>query len=408
MEAATSSPCQVCAARCRLAEAEVASCKLELKKMELRERAAQQETLLLKQRAAEQEQVFEETLQKLRFKLWEAECASHLAEEDLASAEAEVAAQRAAIGSLQLEAARQTASLQAAYQQFDLIGRSALAPVEKRPMKFYREGFAQTGGVQRGPEAGAAPEAPDVVSAAAATAVATMDACVQVVDDSDSDPAWWGSGAPCSARTADKPRSVVRSCRGCHGGVQRLIQKALEQNVARELAAFHEGFVLEKVHGRNSKREPRFLWISAEKMKLYWSKGVQRGNRSRQSSLDLYEVIQIHYGCMSRACVLYPELSPWLCFSLHTSSRSFDFCCPDEATVRACVLSLSRLCTWAAGAGALKKGGRREFKALSGWCKLQDACFRRHTSLGHLFCDALRRSYRQYTAAWQQRHRVAA
>lgn len=162
-------------------------------------------------------------------------------------------------------------------------------------------------------------------------------------------------------------------------------KKALSLNIARDMRELEKGVVLEKVHEGNCRREPRFVAVAPDDMVLKWGKDRQQLGRSH-SRLDLYEVIRIHYGSMSRACVLHPDLAPWLCFSLYTSRRSFDFCCPEEAVVRRFVLGISRLCDWASGAVA----SRSKFVAAMGWCKLEDHCFRQQTSLSKLFLQAIR------------------
>lgn len=177
-------------------------------------------------------------------------------------------------------------------------------------------------------------------------------------------------------------------------GLVRL-EAALARNVARELHALHRGFVLEKVHERSCRKEKRLVVVSAEEMLLRWSKDLAGLGRSH-SHLDLYEVIRIHYGIMARAYVLYPDLPSWRCFSLYTTARSYDFCCADDATVEACVLALSRLCDWAAGAVV---GGRGHFVALKGWCKLQESCFKRRVPLCRLFRDAALRAASKIAAA---------
>lgn len=164
------------------------------------------------------------------------------------------------------------------------------------------------------------------------------------------------------------------------------LKKALSLNIARDMKELERGVVLEKVHEGNCKREPRFVAVAPEAMTLKWGKDLQLMSRNH-SRLDLYEVIRIHYGKMARACVLHPSLAPWLCFSVYTPRRSFDFCCPDEAVVRRFVLGISRLCDWASGAIT----SRSRFMATMGWCKLEDHCFRRHMPLSRLFLEAIRR-----------------
>lgn len=183
-----------------------------------------------------------------------------------------------------------------------------------------------------------------------------------------------------------RERNVTRQRRLDRDPALLRLERALERNIARDMYELHMGAVLEKVHERNCRREPRLVQVSADQMVLRWSKDLQSMNRSC-SSLDLYEVIRIHYGGMARACVLHTEVPPWLCFSLYTPRRSYDFCCPDEETVQRFVLGLSRLCDWASGTVAT----RRRFIALRGWCKLEDACFRQQMSLGQLFFRALTR-----------------
>jgi len=185
---------------------------------------------------------------------------------------------------------------------------------------------------------------------------------------------------------AQRERNVKRQRRLDRDPALLRLEKALERNIARDMYELHMGAVLEKVHERNCRREPRLVQVSADQMVLRWSKDLRSISHSC-SSLDLYEVIRIHYGGMARACVLHTEVPPWLCFSLYTPRRSYDFCCPDEETVQRFVLGLSRLCDWASGTVAT----RRRFIALRGWCKLEDACFRQNMSLGQLFVDALTR-----------------
>jgi len=161
------------------------------------------------------------------------------------------------------------------------------------------------------------------------------------------------------------------------------LEHALSRNIARELHALHLGATLVKVHSKG-KRDQRHVVVSAEHMTLRWGKdGTLRG--SGPTTLDLYEVFQIHYGAMTRASLLHPDLPPWRCFSLVTTKRSFDFCCPDEATVQTFVLGLSRLCPWASG--ALQTRG--SVVAAMGWCKVRHTCLTRQIPLSRLFREAV-------------------
>merc|ERR1711988_344058 len=115
--------------------------------------------------------------------------------------------------------------------------------------------------------------------------------------------------------------------------------------------------------------------LSEKEMLLRWCKPpgsrlsvARRGD----SHLDLYEVIRIDYGSMARAAVIFNDVHPWHCFSLCTIRRSYDFICHDDFAVRACVLAISRLCGWAAGAVPT----RHAFECQKGWCKVNEYCVR--------------------------------
>ena len=80
----------------------------------------------------------------------------------------------------------------------------------------------------------------------------------------------------------------------------------------------------------------------------------RRGN----TTIDLTEVIRLEFGTASRAYVIgsrkiHQGLAPWLCFSLYTPTKSYDFMVPegpqDEYTIQCFVLGLSALCRNASG-----------------------------------------------------------
>lgn len=168
------------------------------------------------------------------------------------------------------------------------------------------------------------------------------------------------------------------------------LERALERNIARDMYELQQGTVLEKVHERNCKREARLVVVSTDDMLLRWSGNMQKLGRTH-TRLDLYEVIRIHFGSMNRACVLHTDVPPWLCFSLYTSRRSYDFCCPDEQIAQRFVLCLSRLCDWASG----RVDTRCKFVSIKAWCKLENHCFQHQVTLAQLFRDALERTAKQ-------------
>mmetsp|Transcript_23160 Transcript_23160/g.42645 ORF Transcript_23160/g.42645 Transcript_23160/m.42645 type:complete len:677 (+) Transcript_23160:187-2217(+) len=153
-------------------------------------------------------------------------------------------------------------------------------------------------------------------------------------------------------------------------------RRALEHNIAREMKIATTGTDLMKVHdGAGQKKEVRFVVVSDGEMLMKWSKTPGRLSSSC-TNLDLYSVIRLDYGSMSRPAILHDE-QPWLCFSLYSTKRSYDFICPNEAVTRAYVLTLSRLCNWASGAVQT----RSRFEYLKGWCKIEESCYKKKTSL---------------------------
>lgn len=168
------------------------------------------------------------------------------------------------------------------------------------------------------------------------------------------------------------------------------LERALKRNIARDMYELQQGTILEKVHERNCKREARLVVVSTDDMLLRWSGNMQKLGRAH-TRLDLYEVIRIHFGSMNRACVLHTDIPPWLCFSLYTSRRSYDFVCPDEQITQRFVLCLSRLCDWASG----RVDARCRFVRIKAWCKLENHCFQHQTTLAQLFCDAIERTAKQ-------------
>merc|ERR1711974_539513 len=92
-------------------------------------------------------------------------------------------------------------------------------------------------------------------------------------------------------------------------------------------------------------------------------------------------------GSMARASVIHKGASdepPWQCFTLYTIKCPYDFICPSEETARCFVLSISRMCHWAAGAMPT----RHAFETAKAWCKLQERGYRERKTLRRLFLDA--------------------
>eukprot|EP00747_Dinoflagellata_sp_TGD_P031934 gnl/TRDRNA2_/TRDRNA2_135631_c0_seq1.p1 gnl/TRDRNA2_/TRDRNA2_135631_c0~~gnl/TRDRNA2_/TRDRNA2_135631_c0_seq1.p1 ORF type:complete len:805 (+),score=188.61 gnl/TRDRNA2_/TRDRNA2_135631_c0_seq1:296-2416(+) len=173
---------------------------------------------------------------------------------------------------------------------------------------------------------------------------------------------------------------LLQAKNGC--GIDRL-WRALELNIAKEMSVILKGVMIDKVHFRSGNREKRFVAVSDHDMKLRW--GKEPGHFSSGSCLDLFTVISITYGNMTRASVLHVDSQPWLCFSIYTTHRSFDFICPNEDTVRCFVLGISRLCDWAQGAIQTRK----KFLAAKGWCKVASSCNYQKKKLTSAIMDVL-------------------
>lgn len=161
-------------------------------------------------------------------------------------------------------------------------------------------------------------------------------------------------------------------------------------NASREIRRLEEGTVLEKVSARSSRREKRFVSVSCSDLRLRWGKDLQ--GRRQAPKLDLSEVIRIDYGCVARAHRLHPDLKPWLCFSLYTTKRSFDFCSMTEEAAQFCILGVSRLCCgWAAGTITT----RSRFMCLKALCKIDAYCKSQGSSRCRLLKDAVERTARE-------------
>merc|ERR1719161_864910 len=164
--------------------------------------------------------------------------------------------------------------------------------------------------------------------------------------------------------------------------------KLKDTNETRELMLAESGAVLDKVDTRG-KREKRWVRLSNEDYMLKWGKDMK--SKKTNSQLDLNEVIRIDYGRMARAAVPNIDTPPWLCFSLYTASRSFDFVCPDEETTQAFTLAISRMCDWASGSVP----SRSRFITSKALCKIDVVCEDNNMSRARLFMDAIDAVHRE-------------
>lgn len=167
------------------------------------------------------------------------------------------------------------------------------------------------------------------------------------------------------------------------------LERALARNIAREMLAAKEGRALDKVDQRHSRRDERLVCLSDTERVLRWGRppGPLPSNCTK---LELKDVIRMEYGRASRAWNLHSDVAPWLCFSLYTTERSFDFISPDEDIVQCFVLAISRLCEGVVGT----IDSRSRFVSLKGWYKVQDGCLKNKVSLSRVFLEALRKTAR--------------
>ncbi|CAE7853503.1 unnamed protein product [Symbiodinium necroappetens] len=164
----------------------------------------------------------------------------------------------------------------------------------------------------------------------------------------------------------------------------RLLRR-LKRNIAREMRDAEQGFVINKVTEKHGKTEVRRVAVCPQMLVLKWCHAHEAfGSTSKW--LDLRTVKKVEYGPKARASKLFPEVSPWLCFSLVTADRSYDFITSNDSSARCFVLSISRLCEGFAE-GIFKTRG--EFESAKGWHKLKTGTQRRGLTLSQVFTEAL-------------------
>mmetsp|Transcript_36895 Transcript_36895/g.82415 ORF Transcript_36895/g.82415 Transcript_36895/m.82415 type:complete len:452 (+) Transcript_36895:69-1424(+) len=164
----------------------------------------------------------------------------------------------------------------------------------------------------------------------------------------------------------------------------RLLRR-LKRNIAREMRDAQQGFVIQKVTEKHGKTEVRRVAVDTDTLVLKWCKAQESFN-STSKWLNLRTVQRIDYGPKARASQLFPEAAPWLCFSLVTAERSYDFITSNDSSARCFVLCVSRLCEGTAE-GILHTRG--EFECRKGWYKLQTGLSRRGLTVGEVFLAAL-------------------
>ncbi|CAJ1408003.1 unnamed protein product [Effrenium voratum] len=192
----------------------------------------------------------------------------------------------------------------------------------------------------------------------------------------------------CQAQLEKLKAELEKRIRRPKGRVTARLLRNLESNIAREMCDARQGFVIQKVTEKHGKTEVRRVAVCPSTSRLKWCHARECLGESSKT-LDLTVVQKIEYGPGSRAFKLYPEASPWLCFSLITAERSYDFISSNENSARCFVLSISRLCEGKADGGFRS---RRQFESAKGWCKLKTGCQRRGSTMQKAILSALQQA----------------
>ncbi|CAE6919674.1 unnamed protein product [Symbiodinium natans] len=188
------------------------------------------------------------------------------------------------------------------------------------------------------------------------------------------------------AQKAEKKVQALTKCRPLpkNAAHARLLRR-LRRNIAHEMLDAERGFVINKVTEKHGKTEVRRVAVCPHTLVLKWCH-AQEAFGSTSKWMDLRTVKKIEYGPKARASKLFPEVSPWLCFSLITADRSYDFITSNDSSARCFVLSISRLCESVAE-GVVKTRG--EFESAKGWHKLKTGAQRKGLTLSKVFTEAL-------------------
>lgn len=164
------------------------------------------------------------------------------------------------------------------------------------------------------------------------------------------------------------------------GGAKR----ALSKKFAVELAQATKGNVVDKIDQRKGGKQVRLMVIDVEEGLLRW--GAPPGPLAHNCTcLSLDQVLRLEYGRGSRAWALYPNEMQWLCFSLYTTDRSFDYICKDDKAVQSFMVSISLCFPRIVGAFS----SRSHFISFRGWVKVQDTCMKKNMTPANGLLQAL-------------------
>jgi len=176
-----------------------------------------------------------------------------------------------------------------------------------------------------------------------------------------------------------RPRWLVRT------------EAMLSRNIAREMRTVKEGRTLQKITQRHATSEVRLVEVLDEEMLLKW--GHAPGPLGRGAKvLDLNFVTHIKFGHATHIKDTFPNVMPWLCFSLLDKDRSYDFICSDDTSVQSFMIALSRLCVGATG----RVDSRKKFLVVKAWCKIREKCLKEKKPLTAVLFDAIKKAGENY------------
>ncbi|CAD7961036.1 unnamed protein product [Amoebophrya sp. A120] len=178
-------------------------------------------------------------------------------------------------------------------------------------------------------------------------------------------------------------------------------KNAKDTNFAKYVKQAMKGILLEKIAEKESKRTLTVFVDANNNTLMYKRSGITGGTMT----VNLAEVIHFEWGFSSRAYVVAskklfklpakgekPGLKPWLCFSMYTKNRSFDFVVPDsskaEEDLQCILLALSALCKVASGTMQT----RGQFLIKKAMMKMDDQCKWRGLTRAALVYKALEKT----------------
>jgi len=172
-----------------------------------------------------------------------------------------------------------------------------------------------------------------------------------------------------------RPRWLVRT------------EAMLSRNIARDMRAVKEGRIMHKVSQRHATSEQRLVEIHDEEMLLKW--GHAPGPLGRDAkAVDLHDVIELKFGHATQIKDTFPNVMPWLCFSLRDKHRSYDFICPDDVSIQSFMIVLSRLCVGATG----RVDSKKKFLVVKAWCKIRERCLKQKKPLTAVLLEAIKKA----------------